>query len=56
MVAAWVSGIITAAFSPAFALLDAFNPKVHTTLRGYSGGSANLRLILKVRMLERLWL
>jgi hypothetical protein len=48
MIAAWVSGAITAAFSPVFALLDAFNPNVHTTLEGYNGGSANLVLILKV--------
>ncbi|KAI7763599.1 hypothetical protein LZL87_010654 [Fusarium oxysporum] len=48
MVAAWISGLITAAFSPAFAALDAFNPSVHTTLQGYHGGSANLVLILKV--------
>ncbi|KAH7230528.1 uncharacterized protein BKA55DRAFT_715357 [Fusarium redolens] len=52
MIAAWVSGAITAAFSPVFALLDAFNPNVHTTLKGYNGGSANLVLILKVRFPE----
>ncbi|KNB18107.1 hypothetical protein FOXG_15743 [Fusarium oxysporum f. sp. lycopersici 4287] len=48
MVAAWISGLITAAFSPVFAVLDAFDPSVHTTLKGYHGGSANLVLILKV--------
>ncbi|KAF5684766.1 integral membrane protein [Fusarium denticulatum] len=48
MVAAWISGVITAAFSPAFAVLHAFDPSVHTTLEGYHGGSANLVLILKL--------
>ncbi|RBR08332.1 hypothetical protein FVER53590_25983 [Fusarium verticillioides] len=48
MVVAWISGVITAAFSPAFAVLHAFDPSVHTTLRGYHGGSANLVLILKL--------
>ncbi|KAF5548848.1 integral membrane protein [Fusarium mexicanum] len=48
MVAAWISGVITAAFSPAFAVLHAFDPSVHTTLEGYQGGSANLVLILKL--------
>ncbi|EXK28125.1 hypothetical protein FOMG_15573 [Fusarium oxysporum f. sp. melonis 26406] len=48
MVAAWISGLITAAFSPVFAVLDAFDPSVHTTLKGYHGGSANLVLILKL--------
>jgi uncharacterized membrane protein len=48
MVAAWISGVITAAFSPAFAVLHAFDPSVHTTLRGYHGGSASLVLVLKV--------
>ncbi|KAF5634228.1 integral membrane protein [Fusarium sp. NRRL 52700] len=48
MVAAWISGVITAAFSPAFVVLHAFDPSVHTTLQGYHGGSANLVLILKL--------
>jgi hypothetical protein len=48
MVAAWISGLITAAFSPVFTVLNAFDPSVHTTLKGYHGGSANLVLILKV--------
>ncbi|EGU81325.1 hypothetical protein FOXB_08159 [Fusarium oxysporum f. sp. conglutinans Fo5176] len=48
MIAAWISGLITAAFSPVFAVLDAFDPSVHTTLKGYHGGTANLVLILKV--------
>ncbi|KAF5594292.1 integral membrane protein [Fusarium pseudocircinatum] len=48
MVAAWISGVITAAFSPVFAVLHAFDPSVHTTLQGYHGGSANLVLILKL--------
>jgi hypothetical protein len=52
MVAACISGVIAAAFTPAFAALDAFNPKVHSTLQGYSGGTANLRSILKVRTVE----
>jgi hypothetical protein len=50
MVAACVSGIITAGFAPAFASLDAFDPKVHTTLQGYSRGVEDLRLILMVRI------
>ncbi|KAF0642206.1 hypothetical protein FPSE5266_20140 [Fusarium pseudograminearum] len=49
MVAACISGIIAAAFTPAFAALDAFDPKVHSTLQGYSGNGKRLRLILKVR-------
>ncbi|KAF4342736.1 integral membrane protein [Fusarium beomiforme] len=48
MIAAWISGVITAAFSPAFAVLQAFDPSVHSTLEGYHGGSANLVLILKL--------
>ncbi|EXL73659.1 hypothetical protein FOPG_11116 [Fusarium oxysporum f. sp. conglutinans race 2 54008] len=48
MIAAWISGLITAAFSPVFAVLDAFDPSVHTTLKGYHGGTANLVLILKL--------
>ncbi|KAF5725206.1 integral membrane protein [Fusarium mundagurra] len=51
MVAAWISGVITAAFSPVFAVLKAFDPSVHTTLEGYDGGSANLVLILKAALL-----
>ncbi|KAI6774974.1 hypothetical protein HG530_001732 [Fusarium avenaceum] len=46
MIAACISGIITAGFAPAFASLDAFDPKVHTTLQGYSRGVEDLRLIL----------
>lgn len=52
MVAACISGIVAAAFVPAFAVLNAFNPKVHSTLKGYSGGTTNLRLILQVRLLK----
>jgi hypothetical protein len=50
MVAACISGIMTAGFAPAFASLDAFDPKVHTTLRGYGRGVEDLRLILMVRI------
>ncbi|KAH6956314.1 hypothetical protein DER45DRAFT_566497 [Fusarium avenaceum] len=46
MIAACISGIITAGFAPAFASPDAFDPKVHTTLQGYSRGVEDLRLIL----------
>ncbi|KAF5253534.1 hypothetical protein FANTH_1605 [Fusarium anthophilum] len=56
MVAAWISGVITAAFSPAFAVLHAFDPSVHTTLEGYHGGSANLVLILKDPVFILPWL
>ncbi|KAF5020574.1 hypothetical protein F66182_7406 [Fusarium sp. NRRL 66182] len=48
MVAAWIFSIITAAFSPAFTALDAFDPRVHTSLQGHRGGSINLRLMLKL--------
>ncbi|KAM0217044.1 hypothetical protein ACHAQD_007533 [Fusarium lateritium] len=52
MVAACISGIVTAGFAPAFAALDAFDPKVHTTLEGYSKGVEDLRVILMVRIEE----
>ncbi|CEI61309.1 hypothetical protein FVEN_g5971 [Fusarium venenatum] len=48
MIAACISGVIAAAFTPAFAALDAFDPKVHSTLEGYSGNRRRLRLILKL--------
>jgi hypothetical protein len=49
MVAACISGVIAGAFGPAFAALGAFEPNVHSTLQGYSGGTTNLKLVLKVR-------
>lgn len=49
MVVACISGVISAAFTPAFAALNAFDPKVHSTLQGYNGNGRQLRLILKVR-------
>ncbi|RGP59531.1 hypothetical protein FSPOR_11288 [Fusarium sporotrichioides] len=48
MVAACISGVVAASFTPAFAALDAFDPKVHSTLQGYSGNRRKLRLILKL--------
>ncbi|KPA37203.1 hypothetical protein FLAG1_09995 [Fusarium langsethiae] len=48
MVAACISGVVAAGFTPAFAALDAFDPKVHSTLQGYSGNRRKLRLILKL--------
>ncbi|RBR04607.1 uncharacterized protein FIESC28_11534 [Fusarium coffeatum] len=48
MVAACISGVIAGAFGPAFAALGAFEPSVHSTLEGYSGGTTNLRLVLKL--------
>ncbi|KAF4993239.1 hypothetical protein FGRMN_6603 [Fusarium graminum] len=48
MVVACVSGVLTAGFVPVFAYLNAFDPKVHTTLEGYSGGTEDLTVILKL--------
>ncbi|KAG8671951.1 hypothetical protein FPOAC2_05315 [Fusarium poae] len=48
MVAACISGVMAAAFTPAFAALGAFDPKVHSTLQGYSGNRRRLRLTLKL--------
>ncbi|PCD34582.1 hypothetical protein FGRA07_08900 [Fusarium graminearum] len=48
MVVACISGVISAAFTPAFAALNAFDPKVHSTLQGYNGNGRQLRLILKL--------
>ncbi|KAF5660138.1 integral membrane protein [Fusarium heterosporum] len=48
MIAACVSGVLTAGFVPVFAYLNAFDPKVHTTLEGYSGGTEDLTVILKL--------
>ncbi|RGP77778.1 hypothetical protein FLONG3_4072 [Fusarium longipes] len=54
MVAACISGVIAAAFAPAFAAVDAYDPKVHSTLQGYSGSTKNLRMTLKVKATERI--
>ncbi|CAG7563424.1 unnamed protein product [Fusarium equiseti] len=48
MVAACTSGVIAGAFGPAFAALGAFEPNVYSALQGYSGGTTNLKLVLKL--------